>query len=33
MYWWDTRHIYLMAMEGEWGHKFTPSRPTNQFVL
>jgi hypothetical protein len=33
MYWWDPRHIYLMAMEGEWGHKFTPSRPTNQFVL
>jgi hypothetical protein len=33
MYWWDSRLIYLMAMEGEWGHKFTPSRPTNQFVL
>jgi hypothetical protein len=33
MYWWDSRHIYLMAMEGEWNHQFTPSRPTNQFAM
>jgi hypothetical protein len=32
-YWWDSSKVYLMAMEGEWGHKFTPSRPTNQFVV
>jgi hypothetical protein len=29
----DDRHIYLMAMEDEWKHTFTPSRPPNQFVL
>jgi hypothetical protein len=33
MYWWDPKHIYLMAMEGEWNHQFTPSRPTNQFLI
>jgi len=32
-YWWDPRHIYLMKMDGEWDHKFTPSRPYNQFVM
>jgi len=32
-YWWDPRHIYLMKQDGEWDHKFTPSRPYNQFVL
>jgi hypothetical protein len=32
-YWWDPRHIYLMKMDGEWDHKFTPSRPYNQFVV
>jgi hypothetical protein len=29
----DTRHIYLMKMEDEWRHTFTPSRPYNTFVL
>jgi hypothetical protein len=32
-YWWDPRHIYLMKQDGEWDHKFTPSRPYNQFVI
>jgi hypothetical protein len=32
-YWWDPRHIYLMKQDGEWDHKFTPSRPYNQFVV
>jgi len=32
-YWWDPRHIYLMKMDGEWDHKFTPARPYNQFVM
>lgn len=29
----DSRCIYLMKMQGEWRHQFTPSRPTNQFVM
>lgn len=29
----DDRHIYLMKMEDEWRHMFTPSRPVNQFVM
>lgn len=29
----DTRHIYLMKMEDEWRHTFTPARQYNQFVL
>src|SRR4029077_5069786 len=32
-YWFDPRHIYLMKQDGEWDHKFTPSRPYNQFVM
>lgn len=32
-YIWDTRHIYLMKMEDEWRHTFTPARQYNQFVL
>lgn len=32
-YWWDPRHIYLMAMEDEWRRQHTPARPFNQFVL
>jgi hypothetical protein len=32
-YFWDTRHIYLMKMEDEWRHTFTPARQYNQFVL
>ena len=32
-YIWDSRDIYLMKMEDEWRHTFTPSRPANQFVL
>lgn len=29
----DTRHIYLMKMDDEWRHTFTPARQYNQFVL
>lgn len=32
-YLFDDREIYLMKMEDEWMHKFTPSRPVNQFVM
>jgi hypothetical protein len=32
-YWFDPRHIYLMKMDGEWDHRFTPSRPYNAFVV
>jgi hypothetical protein len=32
-YWLDTSKIMLMAMEDEWMHKFTPPRPSNQFVM
>ena len=32
-YLFDTRHIYLMKMEDEWRHTFTPARQYNQFVL
>jgi hypothetical protein len=32
-YLFDSRCVYLMKMEGEWRHQFTPSRPANQFVL
>ena len=32
-YIWDTREIYLMKMQGEWKHAFTPARPSNQFVM
>ena len=33
MYWWDPRCIYLMKMDGEWDHRFSPARPFNQFVM
>jgi hypothetical protein len=33
LYWWDPRHIYLMKMDGEWDHRFTPARPYNTFVM
>jgi hypothetical protein len=33
MYAWDSRFMYLAAMEEEWRHMFTPSRPNNQFVM
>jgi hypothetical protein len=32
-YWFDTRHVFLMKMDGEWRHSFTPARQYNQFVL
>lgn len=32
-YWFDSRHIYLMKMQGEWRKVHTPSRPVDQFVL
>lgn len=32
-YVWDDRQIYLMKMESEWMHRFTPSRPAAQFVM
>lgn len=33
MYWWDSKAIFLMAMENEWRKDHTPARPANQFVL
>jgi len=32
-YWFDPRHVYLMKMDDEWRHLFTPSRPYNSFVM
>lgn len=32
-YWFDSRHIYLMKMTGEWRKTHTPARPADQFVL
>lgn len=32
-YWFDSRRVFLMAMENEWRKDHTPSRPANQFVL
>lgn len=32
-YVWDSRHIRLMKMEGEWRKTHTPARPPEQFVL
>lgn len=33
MYWFDSKKIFLMAMENEWRKDHTPSRPATQFVL
>jgi hypothetical protein len=33
MYWFDSKAIFLMAMENEWRKDHTPARPSNQFVL
>ena len=32
-YGFDSKALYLMKMEDEWRHIFTPSRPANQFVM
>lgn len=32
-YWFDTNHIYLAKMAGEWRKQHKPARPANQFVL
>lgn len=32
-YWFDSRRVFLMAMENEWRKEHTPARPTNQFVM
>lgn len=32
-YIWDSRRIYLAAMENEWKKQHTPARPADQFVL
>lgn len=32
-YWFDSRHIYLMKMTGEWRKTHNPARPVDQFVL
>ncbi len=32
-YWFDTRHVYLMKMTGEWRRTHNPARPTDKFVL
>lgn len=33
MYWFDSKAIFMMAMENEWRKDHTPARPANQFVL
>jgi hypothetical protein len=33
LYWFDPRHIFLMKMDGEWDHRFSPARPYAQFVM
>ena len=32
-YIYDSRQMYLMKMDGEWKHTFTPARPATQFVM
>lgn len=32
-YWFDSKRIFLMAMENEWRKDHMPARPANQFVL
>jgi hypothetical protein len=32
-YWFDSKRVFLMAMENEWRKDHTPARPANQFVL
>lgn len=32
-YWFDSKRLFLMAMENEWRKDHTPARPANQFVL
>ena len=32
-YIWDSRHIYVNALEGDWKRQRTPARPYNQFTF
>lgn len=32
-YWFDSRRVFLMAMENEWRKQHNPARPSNQFVV
>jgi hypothetical protein len=32
-YWFDSSHIFLQKMEGEWRKTHTPARPANQFLM
>ena len=32
-YWFDSRHLFLMKMTGEWRKTHKPARPVNQFTL
>lgn len=32
-YWFDSKRIFLMAMENEWRKNHVPARPSNQFVM
>lgn len=32
-YWFDSRRVFLMAMENEWRKQHSPARPPNQFVV
>jgi hypothetical protein len=32
-YWFDSRHIHIMKMDGEWRKIHNPARPVDQFVL
>lgn len=32
-YWYDSRDIYLVAMQDEWRHQHSPERPPDKYVL
>jgi hypothetical protein len=32
-YWYDSRDIYLVAMQDEWRHQHSPDRPPDKYVL
>jgi hypothetical protein len=32
-YWFDSKNVFLDAMEDEWLHQHTPARPANQFIM
>jgi|SRR4249920_457909 hypothetical protein len=32
-YWFDSRDIYLVKMDGEWRHQHSPARPPDKYVM